>query len=77
MIGEASPYGMGAVANIDNSCYETLNVKDVRLPGLHVVGANDVRCVSFMKDFAAANTPKTGLQTIDGSHLCMMENGAG
>ena len=77
MPSEASPNGMGAVANVDNFFYEIVNVKDLRLPGLYVVGADDIRCVSFMKDFIAANKPNAELQTIDGSHLCMMENAAG
>ena len=78
MISEASADGMGAVSNIDNSFYQIVNVKDLpRRPGLYVVGADDVRCVSFMTDFVAANTPNAGLQTIAGSHLCMMENGSG
>ena len=78
MISEASPDGMGAVANVDNSFYLTVNVKELpRHPGLYVVGQDDVRCVSFMEGFVEANPPNAGLQTIQGSHLCMMENGGG
>ena len=77
MIGEASPDGAGAVSNLDNKFYQTVNVKDLRIPGLYVVGADDVRCVSFMQGFVAANPPNAGLRTIEGSHLCMMENGGG
>ena len=78
MISEASADGMGAVSNLDNSFYNIVTVKDLgRRPGLYVVGADDVRCVSFMTDFVAANPPNAGLRTIEGSHLCMMENGSG
>ena len=55
MISEASPDGMGAAANVDDRFDQVVNVTDLRRPGLYVVGAEDVRCVNFTKDFAATN----------------------
>lgn len=55
MISEASPDGMRAVEDIEDTFDQVVNVTDLRRPGRYVVGAEDVKCVGFMKDFVATS----------------------
>ena len=77
MVDGASPDGGGAISNVPNGFYETVNPKDLRKTGLYVVGKEDNRTLSFMRDFVATNTPNAGLHYIEGSHLAIWENARG
>ena len=74
MVGNSSADGMGALNPVPNKFYDTVNPKDLQLPGLYIIGKEDEKVQGFMKEFVANNTPNEGLHEVEGSHLCVWEN---
>ena len=75
MVAAASAQGMKSSVNVLQGYDETENLKNIRLPGLYVVGAKDGRCTGVMKDFVAANANNAEFREVeDAGHLPMIEN---
>ena len=74
MVGNCSADGMGTINHVPNKFYNTVNPKDLQLPGFYVVGKEDEETQGFMRDFVGNNTPNEGLHEVEGKHLCMWEN---
>ena len=78
MVAAASFEGMEASVKVLCGYDETENMRGIRLPGLYLVGSEDGRCASVMKEFVAKDTTNAEFCEIEGAgHLPMIENVGG
>ena len=75
MVAAASPEGMEKSARVLCGYNEIENLRRIRIPGLYVVGAQDSRCATAMKELVAANATNAEFREVQGAgHLPMVEN---
>lgn len=78
MVAAASAEGMESSVKVLYDYDETENMRRIRLPGLYVAGAEDVRCAGVMKEFVAAYARNAEFREVDSAgHLPMIENAGG
>ena len=78
MVAAASVEGMESSAKVLYGYDETENMRNIRMPGLYIAGAEDARCTGVMKEFVAANATDAEFREIEGAgHLPMIENVGG
>ena len=74
MVAAASVEGMESSAKSLYGFDETENMRRIRIPGLYVVGGEDVRSMKGMKEFVPANAKNAEFREIEGAgHLPMIE----
>lgn len=74
MVAAASAEGMEKSARVLYDYDETENMRNTRLPGIYVVGAEDGGCTEVMKEFVAASATNAEFREIEGAgHLPMVE----
>ena len=74
MVAAASVEGLGSSAKVLYGYDETENMRGIRIPGLYVVGIEDVRSMKAMKEFVPANAKNAEFREIEGAgHLPMIE----
>lgn len=78
MVAAASAKGIESSSKVLYNYDETDNMRNIRLPGLYVAGAEDGRCTGVMKEFVAANATNAEFREVEGAgHLPMVENAGG